>query len=83
MSKLHQQIPVFVILHENKTGNLCDLPHCGPTLPEACLLMVREHTSYVPSGTTQAFITGLSLGSGFQSSQEVSKSSANLKQKSE
>ena len=52
-------------------------------IPEACLLMVLEHTSYVPSGTTKAFITGSSVEFGFQSSQDVSKSSANRRQKSE
>ena len=43
-------------------------------------LIVREHTSYVPCGTTTAFITISSFGSGFQSSQDTSKSSANRRQ---
>ena len=51
-------------------------------VPVDCLLVVLELTSYVPSGTTQAFITGTSPGLGFQSSREVSKSSAILRQKS-
>ena len=43
-------------------------------------LMVLEHTSYVPSGTTIAFMTTSNFLSGFQSSHDTSKSSANLRQ---
>ena len=43
-------------------------------------LMVREHTSYVPWGTTSAFITISSCGSGFQSSHDTWKSLAKRKQ---
>ncbi len=46
-------------------------------------LMVLEHTSYVPSGTTMAFITTSNFMSGFQSSQDTSKSSANRRQNPE
>lgn len=52
-------------------------------IPVECGFVVLEHTSYVPSGTTQAFIN-ISCGSaltGFQSSRDVSKSSATRTQK--
>lgn len=42
-----------------------------------CDATVLEHISYVPSDTTHKFIIFESAGSGFQSSSEVSKSSAN------
>lgn len=44
--------------------------------------MVRLQTSYVPSDTVHKFITVSVLrGSGFQSSKDVSKSSANRRQR--
>ena len=81
--KLQERKQVIIaILRTGKPTGQEGVCYRGLVLPEACLLMVLEHTSYVPSGTTQAFITGSSPGSGFQSSQDVSKSSANLRQQS-
>ena len=53
------------------------------SIPSDALGEVLEQTWYVPWFTTQAFITGCSLLSGFQSSSPTSKSSANLRQKPE